>query len=252
MNKSFRYILSLCAALLVLGGCKEETPATYTGETGIFFFRGNQYIAGDLFTQYDSLNLSFVNVDDDENLISAYIDVRTSGMPAGEARKIVFEQTNVGETGAAVAGKHFVPFDDASLAAQMVMPAGEVRALIPVVLKRDATLEKGKYSLKFRLVLTDDFRQTIEGKDEFTVTTTAKYEKPSEWDSWWGTALGEWGPKKMWFIVQIVGFNEMDSKSSAGFRTALKTRATELLTKYNKEHGELREEPEDGGQPVKF
>lgn len=252
MNRRLIYILSLCAGLLAFAGCNEEKPFTYEGAEGVYFFKGQQFIDGEMFIQNDSLNLSFIDVPDDQDRITAWVDVRTNGIPADRERRIVIEQTNAGKTGAAVAGTHFVPFDDASLADRMVMPAGEVRTLIPIVLKRDASLEKGRLAVQFRLVATDDFPQTLTNKNDFTVTTTAQYEKPSRWDDWWNTAFGEWGPVKMWFIVQVVGFNEMDQTSSVGFRTAIKTRAIELLDKYNKEHGALIEDPAYGGLPVEF
>lgn len=56
--------------------------------------------------------------------------------PPVRARSLLIVQSNAGEPDAAIAGVHYVAFDNSYVASRMVMPANEVVATIPIIMTR--------------------------------------------------------------------------------------------------------------------
>jgi hypothetical protein len=89
---------------------------------------------------------------------TVYIQVNTIGEMANVDRAVKFVQvSNKTDLNPAVSGQHFVPFDDPSLKNVMVIKANTVKAKIPVVLLRDASLKTNTYRLRLQLAANDQF-----------------------------------------------------------------------------------------------
>lgn len=233
MKNRISYWMVCLVAASVLWGCDEAEPTRFEDTPALYFFRGQEFIDGATFRQNEQIGFTFLDVVAGTNEADVLVDVRTTGFPVNSNRKVTFVQTNAGQPDAAVAGKHYVPFDDPAAIERAFVPANEARALVPITLLRDESLENGKYVLEFEIVSNDFFKPGLSDQVKFTITTTGQYEEPKEWTSWWVTAFGTWGAVKMWFITQVVGFNDMDVKSTTGFRTSMKNRAIEKLNEYN-------------------
>lgn len=252
MNGIYRYILGLSACLIVLGGCRQLDVNEYENDPGLYFFKGSNSLKGG--GQADSVSHSFFLLPGLQTLDTIWIDVRIMGLPSDEARPIKIVQTNVGGWKAAVSGVHYVGFDDVALSERMEMPAGAVAYLMPVVLRKDPSIESDTVRLEMSIVANDYFRPGIEEQIHFMVATTAAAVKPARWSTW-QRAFGAWGPQKMWFIMTYLGITDFDDTSGfandMAYYSYLQAMAKEELERYyeNPENPKL---VEPDGTEVKF
>ena len=100
-------IATILIFLLIVGtiGCKENTALEYENDPALYF--ENSY-----YTQQDSIAHTFFIQPDDQMRDTVFVEILTMGYPTDTDRPFVLEQTNAGKPGSAVAGKHFVAFDD--------------------------------------------------------------------------------------------------------------------------------------------
>jgi hypothetical protein len=199
--KRFKFIYVLLFAHIV-AACTQNEMLSYENDPAIYF-------AGNLDNKSDSINHSFFLLNSDILRDTVLIRINTMGELSSQARPLAIVQANVGAEGAAVAGTHYVPFDDATLRPLHQMPAGKEFVDIPVVFIRDASLDSTKVRLELALAANEYFRTGIVEKQRFVLTTTDLIEKPSAWDTRWYMALGKsWGPVKMRFIIDITGYTD--------------------------------------------
>ena len=71
---------------------------------------------------------------------TVWLDVDIMGKLSAEDRPLALQQVMVEGTKNAVAGTHYIAFDDPVLAEFYVVPAHSATAHIPVILKRDPSL----------------------------------------------------------------------------------------------------------------
>lgn len=134
------------------------------------------------------------------------------------------------------------------------MPAGEVKTNIPVVWIKDPSLNTSEVRLELSLEANEYFQRGYEPWCQFVVTATAKAVQPFLWDTWWKNYFGDWGAKKMEFIILYVGFNEFDEiPSDYALCPYLQGKAKQKLKEYN-ENPENEDAPltEEDGTPVEF
>lgn len=83
------------------------------------------------------------------------------------------------------------------------------------------------------------------------VQTTARAEKPGNWDSSWKYIFGDWGSEKMWFIVNYLGYRDFNlTILDGGYKDYLKLKAHAKLAEYNQTHEEpLCEKPDKQHAP---
>lgn len=234
-----KHIVSILGGLAGLfGSCVHQNPGDYSDDARIYFLN-------EVKVQQDSIAVSFFAAMDGSEYDTVWIDVRTMGYLADYDRPLNLRVSNEGEKGAAVAGKHYVGFDDSHIKTAYCIPAGKVKTKIPVVLIKDPSLNTSEVRLELSLETNEYFQRGYEPWCQFTVISTAKAVKPASWETWWKTAFGDWGPKKMEFIILYVGFNEFDDDSyDAAFRDYLMNKAKKKLKEYN-------ENPENEGTPLK-
>lgn len=227
------------AALSVFAACNQEDVNKFDSDARIYFAEESRT---EFSTPRDNINHTFIIVPDDQDTYDVEVDVRAVGFPVDYPRAITFRQIFPDEKGyadgtpVAVAGKHYLPFDDQQVQARMFMPAGKVKVNVPVTLIKTPELEDENVRLEFELVANEYFNLGIQKNLIFSISSTSQYTLPKLWDGWWKSALGEWGHKKMWFLVQIVGMHPsaLDEISSVGYRKSIQTRAIEKLEEYNK------------------
>lgn len=250
MKNIFQYLLSAMLLPVFVCGCQKESPSTFDSQAGIYFFKGSKVVNNRTVTQSDMIDFSFITVADQLTAYDVMVDMRTIGFPVDRPREITLEQIDAADVldpdlypkpQNAVPGLHYVAFDDPAAAAKIVMPAGQVKVDIPITVLRDESLEHGVYYLSFRVRENDHFKPGLRDQLTFTVSITSQYSRPSNW-SWWESAFGEWGPRKMWFLVQILGFDSAVNAGDLSYRTAISVKAIETLEAYNAEHGTLKED----------
>lgn len=227
-------ILSVLAGMLFLvSSCEKESVPAYSDIPRLFFYDGpDDYATGDR-PQHDSIVQTFFFIMEDIKKDTVWVNVKTMGFPSDEDRPIKLRQIETDKPDAAKPGVHYVGFDDAELQKHLVIPKGKVGALIPVVLLRHKDMVEKLFRVNFEIAPNDYFQVGVTESSKFMVTTSDKAEPPKMWDSWWRYAFGTYGDAKLRFIVQVVGFRDMDERSSTGFRTSMQIIARQKLEEYN-------------------
>lgn len=128
MKKIIRYTLGLFVATFMMFGCKQQDAEMYENNPQLFFARGN-----DGYGQQDSIIHSFFLVAEGQDRDTVYVELATMGFPENITRPVNIVQTNTGEVNAAIAGTHYIAFDDPSIADQFAVAAGKVSVKIPVI-----------------------------------------------------------------------------------------------------------------------
>ena len=115
-------IATILIFLLIVGtiGCKENTALEYENDPALYF--ENSY-----YTQQDSIAHTFFIQPDDQMRDTVFVEILTMGYPTDTDRPFVLEQTNAGKPGSAVAGKHFVAFDDPEMLEHLKIPKGSCK-----------------------------------------------------------------------------------------------------------------------------
>lgn len=199
--KRFKFIYVLLL-LLTVAACTQNEILSYENDPAIYF-------AGNFDNKSDSINHSFFLLNSDILKDTVLVRINTMGELSSQDRPVAIIQTNVGDSAAAVAGVHYVSFDDASLKPLLQVPAGKEYVDIPVVFIRDASLDTLKVRLELALATNEYFRTGIAEKQRFVLTTTDLIEKPVAWDSRWSIFMGKsWGTVKMRFIIDITGYTD--------------------------------------------
>lgn len=232
MKRETTYIATLLFLCCGLFGCEQLEVNKYENDPRLYFFKG--YWAVDKFTQGDSTVHSFFVQPDGQMTDTVFVDVRTMGLPTDEPRPFKIVQLNPDHPDAAVPGKHYVPFDSEEMQRNMVMPAHAVRRLLPVIVKRDPSLETSRVRIEMAIVENDYFKVGIDTLAKFLVTTTAQAQKPGLWENYWKYHFGDFGAKKLWFLVHYVGVTNFDERiSDSGYEYYIEARAVQALKEYN-------------------
>lgn len=164
-------ILGGIVGLLLLGSCEKQHPGDYNDGGRVYFYNEPK-------VQQDSINVSFFAAMGGSKYDTVWIDVRAMGYPADQDRPLNLQILNEGEEGAAVAGKHYVGFDDPGMKPRICMPAGEVKTNIPVVWIKDPSLNTSEVRLELSLEANEYFQRGYEPWCQFVVTATAKAVQP--------------------------------------------------------------------------
>lgn len=233
MKNILKYSVIICLLACMHAACERQDALMYENDARIAFKRGERG-----YGQQDSVIHSFFLVKKDKERDTVWIEMSASGFPdQTQDRPLKLVQTNAGAAGAAVAGKHYVAFDDPAIAGMMVLPQAQVEVKVPVILIRDASLDQEKVRIEMTVGENEYFKPGIDLNRNFMVQTTAMPEMPSNWQ-YWSYYFGKWGVVKMDFIVNTLGFNTFDELPDTGYRDYLKLKAREELTKYNTTHEE--------------
>jgi hypothetical protein len=191
-------LISVLFLLIGIAGCTQNEMLTYENDPAVYF-------AGTSTVKADSLNHSFYTLNTEIRNDTIWVQVNTMGELSAQNRPVALVQTNAGAEGAAVAGVHYVAFDDLNLKPLHYVSAGKEFADIPVVLLRDESLATGKVRLELTIAGNEYFRPGMSDKLKFTITTTDQVEKPAAWDTKWWYAFGKgWGLVKMRFLMSII------------------------------------------------
>jgi hypothetical protein len=226
--KRFTFIYILLP-LLVAASCTENKMLSYENDPAVYFAGG---ISG------DSLNHSFFLLNTNILRDTVLVKVNTMGELAAEDRPVSIVQTNAGTENAAIAGVHYVPFDDPDVKNLAVVPAGKEFVEIPVILLRDKSLDTTQVRLELTVLANEHFRRGINTKLRFLVTTTNLIEKPAAWDTRWYMFLGRsWGPVKMRFLIDVTGYTDWyTTPTDMSLLQYLGNLARQKLIEYNRDH----------------
>ncbi|MDR2130057.1 MAG: DUF4843 domain-containing protein [Odoribacteraceae bacterium] len=184
------------AAIALFTSCEKELEVYHAG-AGLNFYYATP---GDTLVSY-----SFVYGPATTTRDTVWLEVETIGRLSNTERPVVIEQLLTG-TGDALPGVHYVPFDDASLRAAYTVPARQARARVPVILKRDASLQAQQVTLLARVAPTGEFPLINPGRNRVKILFSDQIEKPASWnESAYLFPFGVYGPAKHRFMIEQTG-----------------------------------------------
>lgn len=176
-------------------------PAVYTGQQYLEFYSKNDVKA--VTTAYSA----FYYLDAGKTTDTVLLHVVTLGSLPTKTSYVTLnastDKTNVSAYPDAVAGVHYVSFDDPELKKLMKVEAGKFEAYIPVVLKRDPSLKSSVYQLRFNIGVSDDFKPGSSKHTEGVIYISDRLSQPSNWTTTF--FLGTYGTVKHQFIIEQSG-----------------------------------------------
>lgn len=193
--KKNQYILVLILGLII-SACSKETLSVWedtTARLGIYFPSATDSVT----------NYSFVFEPQTVTRETVIVTVYTSGFVHDRDRVIDFEQLETTTEGVmqAIPGIHFMPFDSDEIRQQMVVKAGEVKADIPIILLRDASLKKNEVELKIKIKENDEFKYAVKRDLEKTIRFSNILMRPTSWGKGFTNQFGEYGKAKHAFMI---------------------------------------------------
>lgn len=234
MKNSIKVIAWGYALSFLLVACEERVVHKYESENSIYFFKGSEQY--NTFVQSDSLLYNFTVKENSRQRDTIYLRVLTAGFLSDLERPVRLVQVNYGGELDAVAGAHHVDLEDPEVNGQMVIPAGSVRASLPIILLRDPSLRSQEMRIVIELQENNHFKVVMPDLSRFVVKITDMIMRPSNWDTLWQSYLGNWGPEKMRFLSDYVGIADYEGRHEASEMLFYRSKAIEKLLEYNNTH----------------
>ena len=202
-------ITILCLMAICAVSCEKNVVHRFEDQSSLYFYKGAENGMG--VAQNDSIIYSFYLMESSVLQDTVWLDVRLTGMPSQNALPLPISQINTGGTNATIAGTHYIAFDDPGFAAHMVLPAGKVSIMFPVVLLRTPDMRNGQFKLDIGIGVNEHFTAGIIGQTTFIIKVSDNATKPLLWDAVLAPAFGQWGQVKMKFIIDYLGFTDFDT-----------------------------------------
>ena len=139
----------LCSMLLCITACEKDLPVFEDPDCLLNFNYGSQLSTEEVTEMMRNGSHSFkLKTPEGQLSDTVWLDVDIMGKLSAEDRPLALQQVMVEGTKNAVAGTHYIAFDDSVLAEFYVVPAHSATAHIPVILKRDPSLAEGNVVLR--------------------------------------------------------------------------------------------------------
>ena len=212
MKKIF-YILtaSFCLGMM---GCQEDEALLFQDVARVQFTSG-----------VEDYPYSFVWLDKSQESAIVKLPILVTGGPVDIERTVkvtqveefdvtyeydnkgyVIDSTVTPKPNPAVAGVHYVPFNDSEAQALLKVKAGVVKDSLAIILKRDASLTTEKVRLRLRLEASDDLELGESKYLERTIVFSDMLELPSEWYSYSNAYyyLGNYSVPKHELMIRVL------------------------------------------------
>lgn len=212
MKKIF-YILtaSFCLGMM---GCQEDEALLFQDVARVQFTSG-----------VEDYPYSFVWLDRSQESAIVKLPILVTGGPVDIERTVkvtqveefdvtyeydnkgyVIDSTVTPKPNPAVAGVHYVPFNDSEAQALLKVKAGVVKDSLAIILKRDASLTTEKVRLRLRLEASDDLELGESKYLERTIVFSDMLELPSEWYSYSNAYyyLGNYSVPKHELMIRVL------------------------------------------------
>lgn len=252
MKKSLYLYILLFVTLAGMTSCEKDMQV-YSEETCWLNF----YYATK--SEAHETNFSFVYSGSSVTQDTVWVSVSTLGFVKDVDRPLALQQVTTGENDA-VAGTHYVSFDDESLKKYYYMPAGATKTKVPVVVLRDVSLKTTAMNLKIGIKENENFKLGYEDYQNHLVTISDQLTKPSNWEyNGFNYYVSEYTPGVHQFMIDVTGERWDDEyieevATDSGYITYLGTYFTKKLEEVNaeREAAGLDILREADGTPVEF
>lgn len=217
--------------VLGLSGCSKESLTTYEGAAMVNFDYNKMEL------KKDSVNVAYGFVADEYRLIN--LELIVTGYPEANDREVKLSVTS--EDGAQ-AGVHY------ELQEEVVIPAGEVMATVPLKVLRPAELMENPVSFSVKIVNS----LTLEAGIRTTLFVSVSDDIPDQWigdENWFMGSIedyfGKCSKTKYLFVYQVLGIWDFSAYSYWGMMadsskfTPAKRIVKEKLAEYEAANGPL-------------
>lgn len=201
MKRIFIFIGMLLPGFLFIACEKEIRPYEETINRLNFKFEGSGHsLSSDTLISY-----SLLYTPRNQNTDTIWVEVATVGYVTDYPRKVSFEQVpSSGEQ--AIAGTHYIAFNDPRLSEAYFIPAHKNSARLPIVLIKDPSLDDKEVSLKIRIAENEFFQSGFSSYQAIHIKVTNRIVKPKYWDShieYYITGYTGYGKQKHLFMIEV-------------------------------------------------
>lgn len=197
--KHLSYLLLLLGGIAIaLSSCEKDLPTYNYSENRLNFS------TTDTLQTYSFIYSNGAQID------TVWYTVSTLGFVANEDRPIELEQIKTGDNDA-VAGTHFVSFDDEGLKKFYYIPANAIEAKIPVVVKRDASLATQDVNLSITFKTNNYFSAGYKRTSKVKLIISNRMSKPTAWQGLCNYYFSSYGSVKHQFMIDVTGFKWDDN-----------------------------------------
>lgn len=260
-------MISIALTLIVNVSCEKDLQVFDDPTCRLNFYYDNAETTKNFRSEYAQGSFSFI-YKGDVTQDTVWVEIESMGKLSEQDRPIELEQMDTTAT-MAVPGKHYVAFNDPSMARYYVMPAGKARTKLPIVILRDASLKKETVVLKYRIKPNAYFESGYDVFQTRSLAITDRLSEPSYWKKAFDLGyysyslyelVGEWGPVKHQFMIDVTGkawddeFIESFMTGENAYLNYIYGKLTTELAKTNAER-EAKGLPdlcEEDGTPVSF
>lgn len=211
MSMKLFNILYAAGLLLLTAACEKDLPVFSDDEGFLIFNYGAGKKTDDATVSENDRRGSYsflLNAAEEQMCDTVWLKVNTLGKLSSDSRPIALvqvEDTNRNVINA-VAGKHYVAFDDPSLAELYRMPGNSAVAEVPVVVLRDPSLKEGDVTLKMTFGDNNWFKPGYPSFTTYTLTISDYLAEPKMWQELnVDYYLGTYGSKKHELMIQWTG-----------------------------------------------
>ncbi|MBR1400046.1 MAG: DUF4843 domain-containing protein [Prevotella sp.] len=200
--------------------CEKDLPLYETDTCWLNFYYADVANTQRFDDKLRRSSYSFVYAGEGITRDTLWFEVETMGFLSDHDRAISLHQVD-STANDAVAGKHYVAFNDPSLASYYVMPAGKSRTKIPVVLLNDESLKDISVVLKFAISENENFKVGYDYFSSRVIEFTSRLSMPDNWmkgypipgmESYYPMYanyityfFGNYGPVKHQFLIDQTG-----------------------------------------------
>lgn len=249
MNKRYFLIILLITGLFA--SCKKEQGMIFDDIARIQFGQSPAQFYKPQFDLDDTLKTkTFVYDPEDVVRDTVYFDIYTLGKVSESDRSFTIKQEEIPGVNNAVAGKHYVAFDDPSVKDLYVIKAGTAHSKVPVIVLREPSLKDTSVKLKMVIAPDENFQPGEPAKLWRRVEFSDQLTMPNRWPMMEGF-FGKYSKVKHQFFIDVTGekwddelFDEFYASISLMnyYRTVVKT----ALVDYNNAHPGKPLTDEDG------
>lgn len=198
--KNIEYILF--ALLILTISCSEEKPETWSGEDRLNFVQkgGNKAaIAADTVVLY-----TFVFEPESVVRDTIWVEVKAMGAVRNYPRPLKLKQMPSSGLDA-VAGVHYVDFNDSELRDSYTMPAGEMTAKLPIILLRNQLGDEYHF-LRIGFEANEHFLPGYDHLSHRMIRISDILSKPDNWNNTVVNSLfGTYNQEKHQFMIDVTG-----------------------------------------------
>lgn len=188
---------------------------------------------------------SFAFVNSTYEYDTIWVDIKSVGFLSDKDLPIALEQVPSGQVDAQP-GVHYVPFDSPELAKYYIMPANQVKTKIPIIFKKDPSMQSEVFRLYVTFKDNGNFRPGYERYSIKRLTITDQLVRPAQWDFYMDYYFNPYNPVLHRLLIDATGLpwddtfiNELFHKNrDENYIMYLRKKCINKLESINKERTE--------------